>query len=245
MRRAPVVEFEPITCAWRPDGKQIAIGGTAGEVALWEPANGRMQRVAAHLHQFALSLAYRPDSTELWVTGIGGVPERITHLDGTPRVTPALPALGVVNALRFTPDGRFVVTGDALNVQVLDARTLAPVTDRIPATTNQIVLVVVSPDGHFAVASDFAGHMRRVDLRAGRAIGPPLGVSLPGLGAFGQDNSTVYASSSDNRATVWNFAPDHVRDEACAVAGRNLTQQEWHTYLPWAGPRRATCPQYA
>ena len=48
------VDFEPIICAWRPDGKQIAIGGTAGEVALWELANGRMQRVAAHLHQFAL-----------------------------------------------------------------------------------------------------------------------------------------------------------------------------------------------
>ena len=53
-----------------------------------------------------------------------------------------------------------------------------------------------------------------------------------------------YASTPDGRATVWDLAPDHVRDEACALAGRNLTQEEWHRYLAWAGPRRKSCPQF-
>ena len=34
------------------------------------------------------------------------------------------------------------------------------------------------------------------------------------------------------------------RDDACALAGRNLTQQEWDRYLPDDGPRHATCPQF-
>ena len=58
--------------------------------------------------------------------------------------------------------------------------------------------------------------------------------------------ATVYAQAPDpdDRPTVWDLAPDHVRDAACALAGRNLTQQEWDRSLPWAGPRRATCAQF-
>ena len=34
------------------------------------------------------------------------------------------------------------------------------------------------------------------------------------------------------------------RDEACTLAGRNLTEEEWERYLPNEGPRQATCPQF-
>jgi hypothetical protein len=34
------------------------------------------------------------------------------------------------------------------------------------------------------------------------------------------------------------------RHEACRLAGRNLTDDEWARYLPGQGPRRRTCPQY-
>ena len=241
MRR--LVDFVPLTCAWRPDGKQIAIGGVQGEVALYQVATGEIRRVPARQQAFALSLAYRPDATELWVTSPAGAPVRITNLDSTPQVTPAL-ALGAISALRFTPDGRFLVTADLTRVQVLDAHSLKPVTDHIPATTDTIFLVLVSPDGHAAVTSDIGGWMRRVDLRAGRAIGPRMRVAFPGLAVFGRDDTTIYASTPDGRASVWDLAPDRVRDAACALAGRNLTQEEWRSYLPWDGPRRATCAQF-
>ena len=111
-------------------------------------------------------------------------------------------------------------------------------------TTNQILTLDISRNGHYAMTFDVAGHMRRVDLRAGRVIGPPIDILAPSVGSFGRDDSTVYAATPDGRATVWDFSPDHVRDSACVLAGRNLSRQEWHTYLPWAGPRRATCRQY-
>jgi hypothetical protein len=34
------------------------------------------------------------------------------------------------------------------------------------------------------------------------------------------------------------------RREACAIAGRNLTADEWAKYLPGLGPRLRTCPQF-
>jgi WD40 repeat protein len=246
--RTHAVDFaSPIACAWRPDGKQIAVGGWDGEVALYQVATGDVQLVDAQLRTPVISLAYRPDSTELWVTspgsGSGAIPVRITNLDNTPHAMPALPNRGTFDALRFSPDGRFLVTVAAKKVRVLDARSLEPVTDEIPVTTNLTVSVFVSPDGHTAVITDFGGWMQLVDLRAGRAIGPPIPTGpLPGV--FGRDDMTIYTTTPDGRATVWDLAPNHVRDAACALAGRNLTQAEWDRYLPWAGPRDQTCAQF-
>ncbi len=53
------------------------------------------------------------------------------------------------------------------------------------------------------------------------------------------DGTTVYAAD-----LIWDFAPARLRSVACDLAGRNLTAEEWDRYLDWAGPRRATCPQY-
>jgi WD40 repeat protein len=242
------VDFVPLTCEWRPDGKQIAIGGYYGDVALYQVATRRIQRVPAHLRTPVVSLAYRPDSTELWVAspggGTGAYPARITNLDGTPRVTTALPAFGRVDALRFTPDGRFLVTATAPSVQVLDARSLKPVTDPIPATTNLIIYIGISADSRTAVISGFGVGMQLVDLRAGRSLGPPVPMAAAPPAVFGRGDTTIYASAPDGGTTVWDLAADHVRDQACALAGRNLTQAEWDRYLPWAGPRHKTCPQF-
>lgn len=42
--------------------------------------------------------------------------------------------------------------------------------------------------------------------------------------------------------SIWDLDPNHWVTAASAMAGRNLTQEEWHTYLSWAGAYRETCP---
>jgi hypothetical protein len=42
---------------------------------------------------------------------------------------------------------------------------------------------------------------------------------------------------------VWTVDPPVWIQDACAVAGRNLTRAEWHQYLP-DRPYRATCPNW-
>ena len=238
-----LVDVFPPVCTWRPDGKQIALSNVGSPVALYYVATGAIRHVDAHQSGPAYSLSYQADSSELWVTGPGSTPARISHLDGKPRVT--FPALGVVSALRLTPDGRYLVTADVTRVRVLDARSLAPVTERIPATNDVMFWINVSADGRAAVAWGLEAGMRRIDLRSGRAIGPPIQTAFPGEPpAFSGNDTTIYAETPDRGAAVWDLAPGHVRDAACALAGRNLTQQEWDRYLPWAGPRHKTCPQY-
>jgi hypothetical protein len=53
--------------------------------------------------------------------------------------------------------------------------------------------------------------------------------------------TTFYPSGGGE---IWNLAPSNLRSAACGLAGRNLTEQEWQKCRSWAGPRRATCPQF-
>jgi WD40 repeat protein len=244
LSRTAGVDFTPLVCAWRPDGRQIAIGGLGGEVALYQVASGMTRRVDAGLSSYVISLAYRPDARELWITGPTLLPVRVTNLDGAPRVTPALPGRGVISAMGFTRDGRYLVTVDSTSMQMLDAHSLRPITQHIPVGTDYVYVVAVSADGRYAATTDTGPWMRLVDLRAGRTIGPRMG-SNSSEGVFlGRDDTTIYTSTADGRATVWNLAPAHVRDAACQLAGRNLTRTEWQRYLGWAGPRQATCRQF-
>jgi hypothetical protein len=43
---------------------------------------------------------------------------------------------------------------------------------------------------------------------------------------------------------LWDVDPPVWRRRACAIAGRNLTREEWKLYLPEGTVYRATCPEW-
>jgi hypothetical protein len=62
-----------------------------------------------------------------------------------------------------------------------------------------------------------------------------LGSSLPPV---------LPGDTLNGRGAVMALDRSTWREEACELAGRNMTEDEWHRYLPDDGPRRATCPQF-
>jgi hypothetical protein len=44
---------------------------------------------------------------------------------------------------------------------------------------------------------------------------------------------------------VWDIDPSLHPDAACRLAGRNLTETEWDTYLANLGDHRVTCPAFS
>ena len=44
---------------------------------------------------------------------------------------------------------------------------------------------------------------------------------------------------------LWDLDPARWVAAACALAGRNLTREEWDTFLGGLGPYEATCPDYS
>jgi serine/threonine protein kinase/WD40 repeat protein len=237
----------PTGCAWRPGGRQLAVttGAAAAFEMLYDIEHGSHIEGAAPIA--AINPMFAPDGRELWFSEMSGVLDRVTGLDGTPDVeTPFADTSGAgddATAAALTHDGqRIVVVGHAW-LESYDARSLRPISKRLPLPGSVIDAVAVSADGHEAVVSRAEG-MQLVDLDALQTIGPVIRFPSGALAYFGAAGSTIYVVSTAG-GTIWNFDPSRVGAVACALAGRNLSNQEWRHYMAWAGSRTATCAQYS
>jgi hypothetical protein len=61
--------------------------------------------------------------------------------------------------------------------------------------------------------------------------------------ATSDDGRTIVTFTEGTGVRKWNIAPERVLEHACAVAGRNLTREEWRNALR-DRPYERTCPQY-
>lgn len=78
----------------------------------------------------------------------------------------------------------------------------------------------------------------------------PIGVpfSYPATGSSGDPIAvnragTMFSEAEYGAPLLWDVNPADWLTIACRIAGRNLTQAEWHQYLP-SRPYQITCPQW-
>jgi len=48
----------------------------------------------------------------------------------------------------------------------------------------------------------------------------------------------------DGGINVWDLDPDDWETAACTIASRNLTRDEWNTYIGTLAPYQRTCPEF-
>jgi hypothetical protein len=252
LSRAPAATrrlADVVACSWRPDRRQIVLGtfprtrqNRAVSVALYDVARKTVQAQPLPEQLAVLSFVYSADSKTLLVggpsAGRNGV-YQITDLDQHPRVTVAFPG---ATAIDTDAAHRRLIVASKNSVRVFDATTRKTLTPPIDLPGPYIYSVSSTPDGHAAAVVSLQG-WRLVDLHAQQATGPTFPLGGLGSAILGRDGTTVYSQGAAGKF-IWNLAPAHLQDVACDLAGRNLTALEWQKYLSWAGPHRATCPQY-
>lgn len=155
---------------------------------------------------------------------------------------------GEVNWVRFSPDGRFVAASsdDGPAVLLWDVRTR-----RRLATLNGHVGVVwsavVSPDGRTLATTGDDRTVRLWDLRTHRQLALLIGhTGVSHSPLFAPDGKTMATSGRDGTVRVWDTAAfgdlATLIGEACAIAGRSLTEREWRRYVPDGVAYRRICP---
>jgi hypothetical protein len=232
------------------DLRTIAVAGREGEVAIVD-VSGRSPRLvhrtlASPMRSYVIGLAFGPHG-ELYAADPGHLVRFDAVLTHTPQTRDlsklvrggSLVAIG----MDLSPDGRTLAVSRNGSVELVDTKTLRRRGGGIPATHAPIAWLAFSRDGHHVVVNDDAANVRLVDVSAHRAIGP-LWTGLTGAGAVFDHTGRHVGTSTTTSGALLDVGTREWRRDACALAGRNLTVEEWHRYLPGEGPRRRTCPQY-
>jgi WD40 repeat protein len=259
--------------AFSPDGRLLAVAvdpngvsETAfqdqrkqGEVQLWNvESRRRVGRAIAPGAGTVFSLAFSRDGS-LLATGSRGrldlwdVATQVHH--GKPMKIADDGVLGVA----FDPKGRLVAGGGAIGpVRVWRVADQQPAFPPLTGHTAPVTETAFDPTGTFLASTSPFGGTRLWNPATGVGYGDelisdkpaslaPTGGLPPFLGfrnAFSPDGKLLAVPGVETRAMVWHVDPAVWRRRACAVAGRNLSREEWKLYLPSGTRYRATCSEW-
>ena len=109
-----------------------------------------------------------------------------------------------------------------------------------------------SPDGHTLATSDSDHSAALWDVASQEPIGPPLpattepGSAAPVTARFTPDGARLFVLSNPESsrlgpATRWEVDPELWLQRACAVAGGDLTPEQWEEVVP-EQDYRPVCP---
>jgi WD40 repeat protein len=172
--------------------------------------------------------AFRPsgDLRTVWLSDA-----IVDYVAGTVR---RMPDLGYpVLAAYPSPDGKrvFINTGPT-GVGFLDPATMEWVSRPSAAEAGLAGDSTVWSDDGSLVASVSEGHLSYWDGRRGDRLGTATVDEADGGPAFSKDNKRLLFAGFHGSVRTWDLDPTSWTKAACRLAGRAMTGQEWHNYLP-------------
>ena len=114
----------PIWCvAFSPDGKRIASGGEDREIKVWDSSNGR-ELLTLPGHEKVTGVAFSPDGTRIASTSeFGSDPAKVWDAATGRQMLSLKGDAGRVFCVSYSPDGKWIATGDFVSAKLWDANT--------------------------------------------------------------------------------------------------------------------------
>ncbi|WP_253917133.1 WD40 repeat domain-containing protein [Streptomyces sp. MNP-20] len=186
--------------AFSPDGRTLATNGRGGKVWLWNVASGQVRTV---LPGGAEVLAFSSDGRRLATAGVGAV--QLWDATTGKRQTRLAGHTGIINVMRFSPDGRTLATGsDDKTVRLWDATagTTRPTRTHRTGPTSAVAL---SPDQRTLVTADPDGTVHLRDATHGTTRLSLTGhTDIVTAMQFSPDGRTLATGSRDDKVRLWD-----------------------------------------
>ncbi len=102
---------------------------------------------------------------------------------------------------------------------------------------------VISPDGLLVAGGGVDGTVTLWSLPAGQRVASALPLTEGYTAVAFLDKDRLVAAGANDTLDVIELSPSTLAKQACAIVGRNLTRQEFDSYLGFE-PYHRTCPQW-
>jgi DNA-binding SARP family transcriptional activator/serine/threonine protein kinase/WD40 repeat protein len=156
-----------------------------------------------------------------------------------------IPANDLRSAFITVTDQLFVGSLGGELVQY-DLDTLAPIRS-FGGSRGAIQEVFGTTDGSMIAARGGDGIVSLFDVASGTRIGPPFTATPDDqlLMSLALDGTTLaYGGGLHSAIKVVDLSPDAWVEASCRIAGRNLTTEEWDTYIGDLADHTPTCPRF-
>ena len=149
----------------------------------------------------------------------------------------------IVYSLAFNSAGTLIASagGDG-TILLWDVEHMKLESEPLRGHRELVKSVAFSPDGKLLASGSQDLRVNLWDVVTRQRIGLSfLGHSLPVESvAFSPDGRMLVSAGQDGRINFWSVRVDDWKQQACAIANRNLTASEWANYLP-NQDYRSTC----
>jgi WD40 repeat protein/DNA-binding SARP family transcriptional activator len=136
------------------------------------------------------------------------------------------------STVRFSPDGKLLAVGDTSgSVVIWDVATHRPVGSPLAGQNVSVDSVAFDPSGRMLVTMSSDGNLRLWDVATQKLIGAPIPVSTGDGNADFFPDGTHVLGVFGSTGVVWNVDPVAWEAQACRVAHRELTREEWNAFL--------------
>jgi WD40 repeat protein/DNA-binding SARP family transcriptional activator len=220
-----------------PDDTLVGTAGIDGELRVFSVRTGRSV-AATHVQGSLQDLDFSSDGTLVAAAGLGG--DIVVWNLRRRSIERTIHYHDLIQSIRFSPNGREIGIGDLHgNVSFWDPVTGRQVGRTLTGQNGDVLSITFNPAGTELVTTSTDGNLRLWDLASGKLIGAPFsGVGgSAGWGTFFPDGTHVIGVFRSGIGVVWTVDPAVWRAQACRVAHRNLTRDEWNDFLPERGYR--------
>jgi len=219
-----------------------------GRLAAWRTHTGERLWRPLTLAGSAAALAFSADGTQVAVgleqgAGVQLIDVRRRRVEWT--LHPLGDEFTSISAVAFAPGGLLVTGSDGGIVQLWNASSGNESGHPTLVAAAPVASVSVAPSGEtFATAGGSDGVVKIWSVKTQQQFGstlPGSGEGTWGNAQYTRDGSKLVVVFDNGSGSIWPVSADAWKQHACAVAGRNLTREEWARYVGDRGYIRV-CP---
>jgi DNA-binding beta-propeller fold protein YncE len=233
------------TVAFSPDGQLLAAGDIAhtppavpyryGTIAVWDTQTGKLVWKLRTKAGAVTTVAFSPDGSMLAVGRESGTITVYDSRTGRPGKILHLEAKSSPQTLAFAPSGE-LASGDWNGiVNLWNPKTGEVIGHRALVAAAPVASLSFNPAGTtFATAGGSDGLAKLWSTATEQQFGStfPGDPGQWGNAQYTPDGSRLLVVYQDGKGFVWPTSSGAWERHACAVAGRNLTREEWQRYVP-------------